>query len=70
MEIETMSKKKSLTQILAELDLSQFTTSIRRGALACGPQTSQTLDVQKTVKILQDEYLLFEVPQMGKWGVK
>jgi hypothetical protein len=28
------------------------------------------LDVQKTVKILQDEYWLFEVPQMGKWGVK
>jgi putative DNA primase/helicase len=28
------------------------------------------LDVQKTVKILIDEYQIFEVPTVGKWGVK
>jgi putative DNA primase/helicase len=28
------------------------------------------LDVQKTVRILLDDYQIFEVPQMGKWGVK
>jgi predicted transcriptional regulator len=28
------------------------------------------VDVQKIVNILRDEYWLFEVPTMGKWGVK
>jgi hypothetical protein len=28
------------------------------------------LDVQKTVKVLLGEYQIFEVPTMGKWGVK
>jgi len=28
------------------------------------------LDVAKTVNILRDDYQIFEVPQIGKWGVK
>jgi len=27
------------------------------------------LNVQRTVRILKDEYWIFEVPEIGKWGV-
>lgn len=41
------------------------------GSLALAEKCTQLgLDVQQTVKILLDDYQIFEAPQMGKWGVK
>lgn len=69
-KVENKSVQEKLEQIKTWLQENKDGESLVDAAALTEKCRELGVDVQKTVKILSDEYCLFPVPRIGKWGVK